>query len=642
MCGIAGLIGTRPPGDGLVAAMTATIAHRGPDSDGHWRSPDGLVAFGHRRLAIVDLSAAGQQPMTSADGRLTIVFNGEIYNHLDMRERLRGGGAEIAWRGHSDTETLVEAMARWGIGPTIAAAHGMLALAVHDAATGHVTFARDRFGEKPLYLGRLGTMLAFASELKAVMALPDVDPQIDPAALRHLLGRGFVATDHSILAGFAQVEPGTIVTIDPATLDRVGQPERYYDYPAVVAAAARKPFATIDDAVAATGVALEEAVARMLMADVPVGTLLSGGIDSSLVTALAVRATGAPVRSFSIGFEEAGFDEAPHARAVARHLGTQHHELYVGDGDARDLIPRLPAMFDEPFADSSQLPTFIVSRFARSEVTVALTGDGGDELFGGYERHIRFPALWRRLGQVPAPVRAAGLAAGAAVPAAAWNRAAAIVGRPRPPFFGHKVRRTLTIARGQRDFDRFYGAFLDEWSGCDDPLARPVAMPGGRASSPALDDLARRAMVADALDYLPGDILTKVDRAGMAVSLEARIPFLDPGVADVAARIPTAMNIAGGKGKAVLRALLHRHVPAAIVDRPKAGFAIPVGQWLRGPLRPWAEDLLSTASIQRDGLLNATPIRARWAAHVAGAEDATQAIWAVLMFVAWRRHWLER
>jgi len=637
MCGIAGLLGAsavaRPA---RVAAMTASIHHRGPDDSGAWSDSAAGITLGHRRLAIIDLSPAGHQPMVSDNGRWVMVYNGEIYNHRDLRAALDDTGQAPPWRGHSDSESLLAAVAAWGVDKALARAAGMFALGIWDREKRELILARDRFGEKPLYYGRVGTDFAFASELKALRLLPDFAGEIDPAALRAMLGRGYVPADDSIYRGIAQVPPGCWLTV-PSD-GTAGAPQAFYDYADVVAEGAANPISDEKEALSQLRQTMGGAVERQLAADVPVGTLLSGGIDSSLVTALAVERSRTQVRTFSIGFDEAGFDEAPHARAVAAHLGTAHHELYVTAADALALIPSLPTIWDEPFGDASQIPTFLVSRYAREHVTVALSGDAGDELFGGYHRHRALPALERRLRQVPARLRRTALSAGAAVPPGWWTALAEWrSGTARPAFFGHKIRRVLATARDAEDLGGLYHGFLDDWHGHPAPLAGDVTLGSTPFADTAALDATSRVMLADALSYLPGDILTKVDRAAMAVSLEGRIPFLDPQVAALAARIPTRMKVANGQGKVILRRLLSEYAPPALFDRPKAGFAIPLGAWLSGPLREWSESLLEPSALAASGLLDHATIRARWTAHCAGREDASQALWNVLMFQAWRQ-----
>lgn len=650
MCGIAGLIAREGAPTDLSAAIRAAtdaIAHRGPDDHGAWIDDGAGVALGHRRLSIIDLSAAGHQPMTSADGRYVLVFNGEIYNHADLRRELATIGCAPAWRGHSDTETLLAAIVAWGLGDALRRAAGMFALALWDKAERRLWLARDRFGEKPLYYGWCAAGFAFASELKAIRALPGFDNRVAGDAVRLLLSYGCIPAPLSIHQGVFKLPPGTLVGVPTAIADlRGGEPlssvqprgvvfERWYDYPAIVTEGAARPFTDRRSATEALRDALQTSVARQLVADVPVGTFLSGGVDSSLITALAARASNTPVKTFSIGFDEAGYDEAPYARAVAAHLGTDHHELYVTPAQAQQLVPELPRLYDEPFADDSALPTYLVSRFARGSVTVALSGDAGDELFGGYNRHRAFPRLWRRTGHLPAPMRRAVLGGIAALPPGMWS-ALARGGRARQ--VADKLRRLLFVTGGAHDFAALTGGFLDLWHG--EPAPATTYSTAYEAERRALFErlaalpLETQIMAGDAVGYLPDTILTKVDRAAMAVGLEGRIPFLDPQVAAVAARIPVAMKFGPRGGKQILRELLDGYVSRALIDRPKAGFTAPIGQWLREPLRDWAEELLSAPALADAGL-DPTPIRRRWAEHVSGRHDHAESLWAVLMLQAW-------
>lgn len=639
MCGIAGLISAQPVDPAVLSAMTDAIRHRGPDDAGLWRDERGQVALGQRRLSILDLSAAGHQPMASASGRLILDYNGEIYNHLDLRTELEAAGKAPAWRGHSDTETLLAAFAAWGVEPTLARTAGMFALALWNADEDTLTLATDRFGEKPLYYGHVSLGFGFASELKALRALPGFAGAIDADALRGLFATGYVGATRSIWQDLSRLAPGSIARISRADA-LAGQPprvSRWYDHRAL----ALQGSLAIgeDEASEELERLLDRAISRQLVADVPVGAFLSGGVDSSLVCAIAARAIGSKLKTFSIGFSESAYDESPFAAAVARHIGSDHREMIVTPQQALDMIPRLPAIFDEPFGDSSQIPTLLVSGFAREHVTVALSGDAGDEMFGGYNRYLTLPRLWRAAGRVAAPLRRAVLGQLGALPPGLWNRAAALAtGHARPPFWGQKVSRTLGLAAGARDFAGLFGAFLDEWHGLPDPV--PAASGGWRGQLPDLAGLKglsfeEQLMLGDIGTYLPNDILVKVDRSTMAVSLEGRAPFLDPGVAAFAARLPVSLKIAGGRSKLPLRRLLYRLVPRELIERPKAGFAVPVDAWLRGPLRDWAESLLSKQALERCGLIDPAPVRRRWQAHLAGRENAAQALWPILMFQSW-------
>lgn len=650
MCGIAGLV-SEGADLSIIRQMTDVIAYRGPDDQGAWIDADAGIALGHRRLSILELSPLGHQPMAAVSGRYVLVYNGEVYDHLAIRAELEGAGVAPEWRGHSDTETLLAAIDAWGVRPTLERATGMFAIALWDKRDRTLTLARDRFGEKPLYYGWTNGRFAFASELGAIRALPGFANPVDRDALSSLLARTYIPCPQSIYHGIFKLPPGTLLTV---TIDAVAAPraepfaagvrdgarlEAYWSYRDVVRAGLDTPYKSEGQAVEAVEAALTSAVARQAIADVPVGAFLSGGFDSSLVVALYQAAARGTIRTFSIGFEEAGFDEAVYAREVARHFGTEHHEHYIGIADALAVIPRLPAMYGEPFADSSAIPTHLVSAFARQHVTVALSGDGGDELFGGYNRYLHAPRLWRSLAPLPSPLRRILAGTGATLPDTMWTALGSIAMRKRQPaFFGSKVRKGLRTAANAQGLDDIFASLLDEWH----LTATPVLGVDGRARPPidmaigTAPDLARM-MYADAVSYMPDDILAKVDRASMAVSLETRVPFLDHHVAAAAARVPMDQKIGGGVTKRVLRTILYRHAPRAMFERPKAGFAIPVGGWLRGPLRDWAEDLLDPARIRGEGYLDADRIQARWRAHLAGRAEATQALWPVLMFQAWLR-----
>jgi asparagine synthase (glutamine-hydrolysing) len=643
MCGIAGAIlsGTRDPS--LADRIAGTLSHRGPDGAGRWEDLDAGIVLGHRRLAIVELSPLGHQPMASDDERWMLSFNGEIYNHLAIRTELDAAKLAPEWRGHSDTETLVAAIAAWGLEAALGKMVGMFAIALWDRRDRVLHLARDRFGEKPLYYGWVGGDFLFASELKALRAHPNFANPVDRQALALFASRTYVPAPHSIYRDVYKLEPGCILSLTreaaraaPGSAPTEGRTggltlTRYWSYRDVLAAGHADPIGSEADAIAQLDAALGQAIAGQAMADVPVGAFLSGGIDSSAVVALYQRHSSTPVRTFSIGFEEAGFNEAEYAKQVAGHFGTVHNERYVTVAETRDVIPALPAMYDEPFADSSQIPTHLVSRFAREQVTVALSGDGGDELFAGYNRHFAAPRMWDRLSMLPRPLRALAGAPLSRIPPGVWN---ALPGR-RPPNWGAKMQKALRVAGSAHRFDDVYASFLDEWSFQASPV---LGSSGGGALDlepfPGAPD-ALRMMYCDATTYLPDDILVKVDRAAMAVSLETRVPFLDHRVAAVAARIPLGMKIKNGRGKHVLRELLYRHAPRALFERPKAGFAIPIGAWLRGPLRGWAEELLAPARLAGEGFFDVAAVRARWAEHLSGRRDATAALWAVLMFQAW-------
>ncbi|WP_192499233.1 asparagine synthase (glutamine-hydrolyzing) [Skermanella pratensis] len=651
MCGICGFVepsGRRAP-ESLVRAMADALAHRGPDGDGVWADEAAGVAFGHRRLAIVDLSPLGRQPMESADGRLVLTFNGEIYNYRELRADLEAGGLRL--RGQSDTEVLVEACAAWGVGRTVRRLIGIFAFALWDKSVRRLTLVRDHLGVKPLYWGRVGADgrgegsgaaaggVMFASELKALRVHPGWSPGLDRGALASYLRFSYVPGPHTIYRGVAKLPPGSMLTWEPGTEPRT---ERYWDMRAV----AGVPPRDLDPASATAELEalLGDAVGRQMVADVPLGAFLSGGVDSSTVAALMQARSGRPVRTFSIGFDVAGYDEAVHAKAVACHLGTDHTELYVGRDHARDVIPRLPDLFDEPFADSSQIPTYLVSEMTRRHVTVALSGDGGDELFAGYHRYFWADAARRRLDRLPRGLRGFAASALSAPPESAWDRGFGLLpGRIRPGRAGERMHKLAALLAASGP-DEVYRGLLSHWDPAE--IVRGAEEPHGvlwdGSVAGEIPDFLRRMQFLDTVTYLPDDILAKVDRASMAVGLEARVPLLDHRVVEFAALLPASLKVRDGQGKWLLRQVLYRHVPRELVERPKMGFSVPLDGWLRGPLRDWAEDLLDERRLAEDGVLDPGPVRRRWAEHLAGTHDHRDRLWSVLMYQAWRRRWLDR
>ena len=640
MCGIVGVWGDfagREP-TALVSAMAGTLRHRGPDGAGCWVDPEAGLALGHRRLAVIDTSPAGHQPMVSPCGRFVIVYNGELYNHPELRDRLVRQGESASFQGHSDTETLLRALTRWGLERTLQAANGMFAFALWDRATRRLHLARDRLGEKPLYYGRVGRGLVFASELRALAAHPAFAGTLDRGAVVEYLRWGRVPAPLSVFAGVRKLPPARWVSLDAPERDDA-TPCSYWDLEALLDRApteAPDPRACVDELERR----LEGAVARRMMADVPLGAFLSGGVDSSTVVALMQRRSDRPVRTFAIGFREDGFDEAGHARAVAGHLGTEHTELVVTADDALAVVPELPVVWDEPFGDSSQIPTLLVSRLARQHVTVVLSGDGGDELFHGYERYARAARIWDGLRRLPVPARRT---AAAALGSPRLAGALGHVERLLPGALGraHLSDRAPKLARllDHGDPTGFYRTFVahqkdpERWVR-DAPLPF-VPVPG--SSGRTFD---RRMAGWDLTHYLPDDILTKVDRASMAASLEARVPLLDPEVVEFAFSIPLGLKVREGRSKWLLREVLHRQVPAALVDRPKQGFGVPIEHWLRGPLREWAEALLAPRRLEEEGLFDVGRVRTLWDEHVQGTRRWHHYLWDLLMFQAWREAWL--
>ncbi len=650
MCGIAGLLDPDGSVDrsGLgeqVAGMTATIAHRGPDAAGVWCDPGGGVALGSVRLAVVGLGKNGDQPMASADGRWVISYNGEVYNHRELRRRLESGGA--VFRGTSDTEVLVEAVARLGVGPALDAAEGMFALALWDRASRALHLVRDRFGEKPLYYGWVGRRLAWGSELKALMHLRPFDAEIDRDAVALFLRHNCVPAPWTIYRGIAKLCPGQHLVVGPDV--RPGSmpaPTAYWSAREAIEKARAHPHAgSTEDMIDDLEATLSDSVAARMVADVPVGAFLSGGIDSSVVVSLMQRASRHPVRTFTIGYSDRSFDESTDAAAVAAHLGTDHTSLLLGDDEAAEVIPQLPEIWDEPFGDVSEIPMHLVSKLARTEVTVALSGDGGDELFAGYNRHAWLDRIWRRAGRLPAGARRAAGRSLHALPPGAVDRGAALAARlsPRlevrnPSYKVAKVGKVLG-ASGPEDA---YLALTSYWDDAEDMVVgagRSVSVAARPEGWPELSGITEQMLWLDLVGYLPDDILTKLDRAAMAVSLETRVPFLDRAVLDLAWRLPLAVKLHEGSTKWILRKVLDRYVPPALVERPKMGFGFPVGPMLRGTLRPWAEELLGAKRLSEQGLLDPAPIRQAWSDHLAGRRDLAHELWDVLALQAWLDRW---
>jgi asparagine synthase (glutamine-hydrolysing) len=637
MCGLAGYLGCGGTGAETLERMAEAIRSRGPDDVGVWHDAGAAVGLAHRRLAIVDLSPAGHQPMDSPSGRHVIVFNGEIYNHADLRAELEREGRAPAWRGRSDTETLLAGFDAWGIEGTVRRLLGMFAFAVWDRAERALTLGRDRLGEKPLYYGWFGgerDCLLFGSEVKAMRAHPRFSAEIDRDALCLLLRHNYIPAPYSIYRDVRKLPPGCLLTVADG---RPGaEPRAYWSLAEVAQAGCHDSLhGSPEEMVDELEILLKDAVGRQMMADVPLGAFLSGGVDSSTIVALMREHTSHPVRTFTIGFDDARDDEAAHAGAVAAHLGTDHTELRVTPEQAMAVIPRLPAMYDEPFADSSQIPTFLVSELARRHVTVALSGDAGDELFCGYRRYLSAASLWRGLAPVPASLRGAIGRGILAIPPASWDRVAVVAGRPGR--LGDKLHKGGELL-GSRSLDELHLGLASFWR---DPAAvvRGGAEPPTKLSG-AVPDLSglgpiERMMALDTVSYLPDDILAKVDRAAMSVSLETRVPFLDHRVVEFAWRLPLAMKLREGQGKWALRQVLHRYVPRSLIERPKMGFGVPLDSWLRGPLRGWAEETLSEARLRSDGYFDPRPIRAAWSEHLSGRRNRSHHLWGVLMFNTW-------
>lgn len=617
--------------------MENAISHRGPDDSGVWVDDASGLVLAHRRLSIVDLSPEGHQPMTSVTGRYVIVYNGEIYNYPDLRIAVEKDGLAKQWRGHSDTEVLLACFEAWGIEETLRRANGMFAIAVVDRNERRLLLARDRLGEKPLYYGWQGETFLFGSELKALAAHPAFQKRVEPRALPLYARFQYVPVPFSIYAGIAKLPPASYVTLSLDGGPRIPEPREYWTLPIPVESKNVDPRALEDELDAL----LRDAIRIRMHADVPLGAFLSGGIDSSTVVALAQAQSARPVRTYSIGFRERDHDESEHARAIAQRLGTDHTELFVTPEDALAVVPQLPAMYDEPFSDSSQIPTYLLAKLTRQHVTVSLSGDAGDELFGGYNRYFLGRRILEFNRRTPRVVRRLAAKTLAAIPGSGWDSLLRLGPRSLSVQLGgdrlSKLARVIDCGDGMR----LYKQLVSQWRELE------KLMPGYPEPESLLDDraLAERApswsawmMYMDTRTYMPDDILVKVDRATMAVALEARVPFLDPRVVEFAARVPLDLKMGISEGKILLRRVLYRYLPRSLFDRPKQGFGVPISAWLRGPLRDWAEDLLSERALA-NGIFNVCTVRSAWEAHLSGRQALHYPIWTILMYQAWARHY---
>ncbi len=634
--------------------MADAIAHRGPDDEGYWIDPDAEIGLGHRRLSIVDLSANGHQPMTSVDGRYVAVLNGEIYNFRDLRRELDVGTAPPRWRGHSDTEVMLECIRVWGIDEALTRFTGMFAIAVWDREKRTLSLIRDRFGEKPLYYGWCGGAFVFASELGALRRWPGWQPEIDRDSVALLMRHNYIPAPYSIFKGIYKLVPGAIIDATlsdarrgPGPDPRSPLPTRtYWRLRDTVRSAVGGRFSGSErDATDRLEELLRASVRRQMVADVPLGAFLSGGIDSATIVALMQSESTKPIRTFTIGFHEDGYDEAGHARAISAHLGTAHTEVYVTPAEAMSVIPDLPSIYQEPFADASQIPTYLVSRVAREHVTVSLSGDAGDELFGGYTRYFLGSRIWKRVGAVPPIVRGSISRMLGAVSAENWDALFSHLERVVPKSLanvrvGDKLHKLSGVLKAS-SAEGFYRNLVSHWQ------SPTLLVPGSREPPTVLDlssessdlsDFTERMMFLDSISYLPDDILVKVDRAAMAVGLESRVPFLDHELAAFAWSLPLSMKIRNGEGKWLLRQVLYRHVPRSLMERPKMGFGVPIDAWLRGPMRDWAETLLAERRLRHEGWFDVDRVRAAWTDHLSGRHNRQYHLWDVLMFQAWLEH----
>ena len=643
MCGITGFLdSSHSLGDedltAMVMRMADTLQHRGPDDHGAWVEEARGIALGFRRLSIVDLSPTGHQPMLSADSRYVIVFNGEVYNHGELRAELTDRGH--TFRGTSDTEIMLTAIMEWGLEAAIQRFNGQFAIALWDRQTQHLSLVRDRLGVKPLYYGCMGNVLLFGSELKALRAHPAFVPEIDRQALTLYLRHNYIPAPYSIYHNIFKLPPGSILTLAGGGQSAMPEPRPYWSATQAATEGVSQPLQGDDlELIDRLDASLRTSVRERMIADVPLGAFLSGGVDSSTIVALMQTQSQNPVKTFTIGFHEAHYDEAGYAHAIAAHLGTDHTELYVTPEEARGVIPRLPQLYDEPFSDSSQIPTFLVSELARGHVTVSLSGDGGDELFGGYQRYFLAPRLWRAVGWIPRPMRnllsnSWAFLSGEHRPEAQTNPAP---GRAWPNWLDRATK--LAEILGSESFDAFYLRLISHWKKPDRVVQRaqePLTLANQPEAWPPLREMTQRMMYLDLVTYLPDDILVKLDRASMGVSLEGRVPFVDDHrVVEFAWKLPQRMKIRNGQGKWILRQVLYRYVPKELVERPKKGFSVPIDAWLRGPLREWAGSLLDPARLRREGFFDPGPIQKKWEQHLSGRRNWRYDLWDVLMFQAW-------
>jgi asparagine synthase (glutamine-hydrolysing) len=636
MCGIAGFLGV-PAGfdlQGGARRMAAELVHRGPDDEGIWLDPTHGLALAHRRLAIIDLSSQGHQPMHSAGGRYVVAYNGEIYNFDLIRMELEAGSPAHAWRGHSDTEVLLAAVEVWGFEVTLRRLVGMFAIALWDRKTCTLSLARDRLGEKPLYYGRTAQGFAFASELKAIRALCGGRLEVDRQALSEFMQFGYIPAPSCIYRGIAKLPQGHFVHVGYGAT--VGHPQPFWQLALVPESDLAAELAGADDAylIDLLHDRLKASVKLQMVSDVPLGAFLSGGVDSSTIVALMQTQSGRRVKSYTIGFHEKAFDEAPYAKVVAQHLGTDHTELYVSAGDAAAIIPELPRIYDEPFADSSQIPTTLVSRLTRQHVTVSLTGDGGDELFAGYPRYPLTDALWRRISGLPMGLRAAAAAALRCASPQGWDRAFTLFpASRRQSINGRRVHRLAQLLVS-RSLAEMYVRLMSQWEPEEELVLGVSGLMNDRLRWSARGTPIEQMRRWDVSQYLADDLLVKVDRAAMSASLESRAPLLDHRVVELAFALPERILVHENQGKWILRRVLDRYVPRELIERPKAGFEVPLGQWLRGPLRAWAQDLFDPVRLKVQGQLDADKIIRMWQ-HQSGSYDRSYYLWNVIAFQAW-------
>jgi asparagine synthase (glutamine-hydrolysing) len=645
MCGFSGFVEKKLHNDSdyfekIASDMAQVLPHRGPDSNGIWFEPTHGVGFSHTRLSIHDLTISGHQPMLSSCGRFVIAYNGEIYNFLELKEELDALNVVHEWKGHSDTEVLLALIKYWGLSKTLRKINGMFAFALWDCKKKTLSLARDRFGEKPLYFGFQKNTFLFGSELKALRQHPSWDAEIDRGALTLYMRYCYVPAPLSIYKGISKLLPGHYITVKQGV---VSKPIQYWSLSNAIQLGKRRPFdGSRSEAVSELNTLLHDAVNIRTKADVPVGVFLSGGVDSSTVASIMQSQSTKKIRTFAIGLDEKGYNEAPHAKKVAKYLGTDHTELYLSSNDALDVIPQLPEIYDEPFADSSQIPTYFVSKMTREYVTVALSGDGGDELFGGYTRYFRNENLWKGINSTPLLLRRIIRGSIENIPPQWWDRLPYIIKNRLPGELSigkvgdrlHKLACVLDV----KTQEELFGRLISTWQDPEDLVlngSQPETIISDLSNSLKTESFIEKMMYFDSMTELPDDILTKVDRASMAVSLESRIPLLDHRVAELAWKFPLDLKVYNGVGKWVLREVLHQYVPPELIERPKQGFSVPISDWLRGPLRDWAEALLDPDKLKEQGYLNVTLVHKYWDEHLSNKKNWPHQLWAILMFQAW-------
>lgn len=650
MCGVNGFLSTsiKDKADIAILKMNQAIQHRGPDANSFWHDNQSNLSLGHCRLAIQDISEAGSQPMHSASGRFVIVFNGEIYNHLNLRSELSKQNLNPNWRGHSDTETLLACFSTWGVNKTLQKLVGMFAIALWDREQQTLTLARDRLGEKPLYWGWQGENLYFSSDLKALKANNFFRTEIDRNSIALLLRHNCIPAPYSIYKGIHKLQPGHYVQLPLSKLTQAQQakPVAYWSFNHIVEEGLEAPFVgSPEQAIDTLEKALLRSVGDQMLSDVPLGAFLSGGIDSSTIVALMQAQSSKPIKTFTIGFDDEEYNEAKHAKTVARHLGTEHTELYIQPKDALSVIPNLPSIYSEPFSDSSQIPTYLVSQLASQHVKVALSGDGGDELFGGYNRYLMAQDIWKKSRKVPKRARKLISKLLLTVPPNKWDNIFNLVSPALPKSlrirtFGDKTHKLAGVL-GLNNNHEYYRTLTSHWQHPDELVIGaydPPTLASNYQAWPMTDSFEHAMMAIDAQTYMPDDILVKVDRAAMANSLETRVPFLDHRIVELAWKMPLEYKIRNGEGKWLLKQVLYRHIPQELIERPKMGFGIPLHDWLRHSLRDWAESLLDKQLLIQQGYFHPEPIRKMWNEHLSGKYNHQHHLWDILMFQAWLQY----